>query len=403
MNARDIASSSLRGVTANPLRSILTMLGVLIGVAAVIVLTAVGNGSAQSVNSAISSLGSDTLTVRASSGGQQPGQTSSSSTDITLKVAEELGQAGLGHVKEVIPEVSTTEDVSYGSTSSSDVSITGTTADYFSGSDVSIASGQGFTSAQASAGDKVAVIGSTIASDLFTSGSPLGQTISVGGTNFTVVGVLEQQDSSGMTDSNSVVIAPIKRVQDNFTGYGAVDTLTVRATSSDDVTAAQGEVEIGLNQLLGITDEDDETYTIVNQSQLLETQQSTATTFTVLLTAVAGISLLVGGIGVTNIMLVTVTERTREIGIRKALGDTRPAILTQFLFEAALLTLTGGIVGALLALVIAQFDIAGTTPVIVGASIPIALGVSVAIGVFFDVYPAWRAAKLKQIEALRSA
>jgi putative ABC transport system permease protein len=265
-----------------------------------------------------------------------------------------------------------------------------------------VGSGAAFTQADVTSSAKVAVIGQTIATELFPRSSALGQSISVSGTTFTVSGILSQQSSTGFTDPNSVVIAPISRVQDSFTGYGAVSTLTVLAKSSAGVTAAQGEVTIMLNQLLGVTDPTTEPFTIVNQSSLLATAATSAASFTVLLGAVAAISLLVGGIGVTNVMLVTVTERTREIGIRKALGATRGAILGQFLAEAATLTLLGGVLGVAVALIGAQFQINGTQPVILGYSIPLALGVSVAIGVFFGVYPAGRAAAMRPIQALRA-
>jgi putative ABC transport system permease protein len=237
---------------------------------------------------------------------------------------------------------------------------------------------------------------------LFPGQSAIGQTINVSGTTFTVTGVLAQQSSTGFQDPNSVVVAPITRVQQSFTGYGALGTMTVTSTNAASVNAAQGEIEVELNQLLGITDTANETYTITNQSTLLATQASSAASFTVLLGAVAAISLLVGGIGVTNVMLVTVTERTREIGIRKALGAARGAILGQFLAEAATLTLAGGLLGVGAAIIGAQFKINGTTPIIMGYSIPLALGVSVAIGVFFGVYPAGRAANMRPIQALRA-
>jgi putative ABC transport system permease protein len=246
------------------------------------------------------------------------------------------------------------------------------------------------------------VIGQTLATELYPTGSALGKTVTVDGTSFSVVGILSQQSAVGFNDPNSVVIAPISRVQDSFTGYGAVSSLTVEATDADAVTAAQGELPIMLNQLLGVTDTTNEPFTVVNQSSLLATAATSAASFTVLLGAVAAISLLVGGIGVTNVMLVTVTERTREIGIRKALGATRGAILGQFLAEAATLTLLGGVLGVIAALIGAQFPLNGTQPVILAFSIPLALGVSVAIGVFFGVYPAARAAALRPIQALRA-
>jgi putative ABC transport system permease protein len=298
--------------------------------------------------------------------------------------------------------VSTSLTVASSTISETAISVIGTTPGYFTVGTNTVGSGAAFTQADVTSSAKVAVIGQTIATELFPGSSALGQSISVDGTTFTVSGILSQQSSTGFTDPNSVVIAPISRVQDSFTGYGAVSTLTVLAKSSAGVTAAQGEVTVMLNQLLGVTDPTTEPFTIVNQSSLLATAATSAASFTVLLGAVAAISLLVGGIGVTNVMLVTVTERTREIGIRKALGATRGAILGQFLTEAATLTLLGGLLGVGVALIGAQFQINGTQPVILGYSIPLALGVSVAIGVFFGVYPAGRAAAMRPIQALRA-
>ena len=411
MRFGDILLSALRGVTANKLRSILTMLGVLIGVGAVILLMAVGNGSAQRVNGLITSLGTNTVTIRAN------GQ-SSGSSQITLAVSRKLSAAGLGHVKEVVPEATTSLTVSSTSSSESNVSIIGTTSDYFDVSTSTIASGSAFTDAQVTSADKVAVIGSTLATELYPTGSALGRSISVDGTPFTVVGILATQTSTGFQDPNSEVIAPITRIQRSYTGFGALTELLAQAKSAAAVTAAQGELGVELNQLLGVKTASATTggsaasgtasttnlpYTITNASTLLSTAQASATSFTVLLAAVAAISLLVGGIGVTNVMLVTVTERTREIGIRKAVGATRGAILGQFLAEAAILTLLGGILGVGAAVFLSQFQINGTQPVIIGYSIPLALGVSVAIGIFFGVYPAGRAAAMRPIQALRSS
>jgi putative ABC transport system permease protein len=398
----------MRGVSANKLRSILTLLGVMIGVGSVILLLAVGNGSAQTVQNAITTLGTNTLTVRAAAGGGGGGGTTATTTagssvkTITRAVSDRLADAGLGHVKTVVPNVSTSLTVSSDSASSTDVSVVGSTAGYFDVSTAKVASGNAFSTSDVTTSARVAVIGSTLASTLFTTGSALGEQIAVDGTPFTVVGILASQSSVGFTDPNSIVIAPITRIQKSFTGYGAVSTLTVEATDSDSVTAAEGEVGVMLNQLLGVTDTSNLPYTITNQSSLLATAAASATSFTVLLGAVAAISLLVGGIGVTNVMLVTVTERTREIGIRKALGATRGAILGQFLTEAATLTLVGGVLGVIAALVGAQYEINGTQPVVLGYSIPLALGVSVAIGVFFGVYPAARAAAMRPIQALRA-
>ncbi|QNE47510.1 FtsX-like permease family protein [Glaciihabitans sp. INWT7] len=396
MSVAEMILSALRGITANKLRSILTLLGVMIGVASVILLLAVGNGSAQTVNSAISQLGTNTLTVRPT-GGSSAGSTK----QITTAVGQQIQAARLGHVKEVIPQVSGSLTVASTTASETSISVIGTTPAYFTVGTNSVSSGSAFTAADVTASAKNAVIGQTLATQLFPSGSPLGQQVTVGGTPLTIVGILAQQGSVGFNDPNSVIIAPISRIQASFTGYGAVSSLTVEAKSSDAVSAAQGEVEVMLNQLLGTTTAN-EPYTIINQGSLLQTAATSAASFTVLLGAVAAISLLVGGIGVTNVMLVTVTERTREIGIRKALGATRGAILGQFLAEAATLTLLGGVLGVIAALIGAQFPINGTQPVVLSYSIPLALGVSVAIGVFFGVYPAARAAAMRPIQALRA-
>jgi putative ABC transport system permease protein len=386
MSIFEILRSAIHGVLGNKLRSVLTLLGVLIGVAAVILLLAVGNGSAQQVQSAISSLGTNTLTVRGT---------------FTNDQVDEVRNANLGHVSAIVPQVSTNVTVSSPSSSSDGVSVIGTTADYFDIGTNTVDSGDGFTAADVTTAAKVAVIGTTVATDLFPTSSALGESISIDGNAYTIVGILSNQGSSGFQDANDVVIAPLSRVARSFTGFAGVSTLTVEAVDSDSVAAASAEVEIMLNQLLGETS-DDESYSITNQSSLLETQAESADSFTVLLGVVAAISLLVGGIGVTNVMLVTVTERTREIGIRKALGATRGAILGQFLAEAATLTLLGGVLGVVVALIGAQFEIYGTQPVVLGYSVPLALGVSVAIGVFFGVYPAARAANMRPIQALRS-
>ncbi|PRY67482.1 putative ABC transport system permease protein [Glaciihabitans tibetensis] len=407
MSLLDILLSALRGVLANKMRSILTMLGVLIGVASVILLLAVGNGSAATIRESIAALGTDTVTVRASStgGGGGPGATATEGStvkEITVDVSDKLSDAGLGHVSAVVPQVSTSLTVSSTASSSDSVSIIGTSSDYFDVSTAEVGTGESFTEDDVASAAKVAVIGSELATTLFPTGSALGESITVDGTPLTIVGVLATQSSTGTDDPNTVVIAPISRIQRSFTGFGAVSSLLVQATSSDDVAAAEGEIGVMLDQFLGVGVDDTAPYTITNQTSLLETEAASADSFTVLLGAVAAISLLVGGIGVTNVMLVSVTERTREIGIRKALGATRGAILGQFLAEAATLTLVGGLLGVAVALIGATFEINGTMPVVLDYSIPLALGVSVAIGVFFGVYPAGRAAAMRPIQALRA-
>src|SRR5476651_812393 len=246
MKIGDILLSAVRGVTANKLRSILTMLGVLIGVGAVILLMAVGNGSAQRVNSLITSLGTNTLTIR-------PSGNATGSSAITLAVSNKLKAAGLGHVKTVVPESTTSLTVSSTNASESNISIIGTSADYFTVSTATVASGSAFTSTDVASAAKVAVIGSTLATELYPTGSALGQSITVSGTPFTVVGILASQSSTGFNDPNSVVVAPVTRVQRSFTGFGSLSSLLAESKSTAGVTAAQGELGVELNQLLHVS------------------------------------------------------------------------------------------------------------------------------------------------------
>ena len=400
MNPLETVRFALRGVTANKLRSGLTVLGILIGVGAVILLVAVGNGSSQAIEKSIESLGTNTLTVQ-SGGGRFTGATTRS-TSLTPEIATALVDQRLApDVKSASPVVTASEDATYNGTDDTISQFIGTTPGYLQASNYTIASGTGFTDQDVNTNRKVVLIGQTVVTDLFPTGSPIGKQITVGGTLFTVTGVLGNKGTAGFNDPNNVAIAPVTAVRASLTGYGSLSEILVQATSPDTVTQAQSEITSILNTKLKVTNTASEPFQILNQSELLSTRTDTAKTFTVLLGAVAGISLLVGGIGITNIMMVTVTERTREIGIRKALGARRRTIMTQFLVEATVLSVLGGALGVLGALIGSHFSIVGIKPVIVPSSIALALGVSVAIGLFFGSYPASRAASLRPIEALR--
>ena len=397
MGLTETVRFALRGVAANKLRSSLTVLGILIGVAAVILLVAVGNGTKQEIQQRLEALGTNTITV---SGGRSTGL-SSYSTDLTLDIANTLKDPiAAPDVKSVSPVVNGSQSVTYEGTDHQ-TTIIGTYPGYFEASSNTIGSGALFTDDDVSQGSKVLVLGTTAADELFGGADPVGKQVTVNGAIFTVLGVLAEKGAAGLADPNDIAIAPLTAVQRSITGYGPLNSITVQATSADTVTAAQDEITAILNQKMNVTNEATAPYRIQNAAQLLETRTETVETFTVLLGAVAGISLLVGGIGITNIMMVTVTERTREIGIRKALGARRRNVLTQFLVEATVLSVLGGGLGVLAALAGSAFTIAGVKPAVVPSSIALALGVSVAIGLFFGSYPASRAAKLRPIDALR--
>ena len=400
MNPYETVRFALRGVTANKLRSSLTVLGILIGVGAVILLVAVGNGAQVAIQKSIESLGTNTLTI--SSGGGRASGATSRSTELTPAIATSLVDKNLApDVVSASPVVTTSEDAAYNGSDTTISQFVGTVPSYLPAESYSVSTGTPFTSSDVDAGRKVVLIGQTVNTDLFPDGGAVGKQITVNGTLFTVVGVLADKGSAGFADPNDVAIAPISAVRASLTGYGSVSQILVEAANADRVDAAQNEVTGILNTQLKVTDTANEPFRVLNQAQLLSTRTDTLKTFTVLLAAVAGISLLVGGIGITNIMMVTVTERTREIGIRKALGARRRTILTQFLVEATVLSVLGGGLGVIGALIGAQFTIAGITPSIVPSSVFLAIGVSVAVGLFFGSYPASRAASLRPIEALR--
>ena len=394
---------ALTGLGANKLRSGLTILGLMIGVGSVIVLIAVGTGSSSAVQSQIDALGSNTLTVTAAPtvGGLFGGGASSG---LTLADADALdSRFEAPDVQSVAPVVSTSATLTYGSSTYEPSTFVGTTPSYAKARDYTIAEGRWFTKAEDKDHSHVLVVGPTVVTELFGGSDPVGDTVQISGTDFQVIGVTASKGSNGSTDLDDIAAAPLTAVQDVLTGYGSINQILVQAKSRDALNAAQTEVTDILNQVdpSSSASEGESNFEVINQSSILQASNSSSKVFTTLLAEVAAISLLVAGIGVMNIMLVSVTERTRQIGIRKAVGARRSDILRQFLVEAVLLSVFGGAAGVAAGLFGSQFKIAGVQPVVAPYSIGLAFGASVLIGLFFGTYPAWRAAAMRPIDALR--
>ena len=392
------------GLVANKLRSGLTILGLMIGVGSVIVLIAVGTGSSDAVQKQIDALGSNVLSVQAgaSLGGLR--SSSSSTTPLTIADANALkNQFQAPDLASVSPVVTANVvTMTYNGTTYSPSSFVGTTPSYQQARNYTLAEGSWFTNAQESSHSRVVVVGPTVVSSLFGGQDPVGDAVQVNGTSYQIVGVTASKGSNGTSNQDDVGVAPLTAVQDTLTGYGSISQIVVQAKSSQQLTAAQTEVTSIMTQVdpspPGSTTSN---FNVINQGSILQTSASSSKVFTTLLGEVAAISLLVGGIGVMNIMLVSVTERTREIGIRKAVGARRRDILIQFLVEAVLVSLFGGLAGVLMGVVGSQFKIAGVQPAVAPYSIALAFGAALLTGLFFGTYPASRAAAMRPIEALR--
>ncbi|TMG13113.1 MAG: FtsX-like permease family protein [Chloroflexi bacterium] len=401
---------AVNGLLSNRLRSGLTMLGILIGVSAVILLVGVGNGASVAVQQQIQSLGSNLLTVfpsnaRGAGGVQQGFGTGSTLTLDDVKAI--ANRQSSPDVVTAIPSAGGRAQLTFGNQNWNS-SLTGTTEDFPSVRNYPLASGQFFTAGDVDASSKVAVIGQTVVTNLFSGEDPIGQVIKINRQSFRVIGVLAQKGSSGGSNNqDDVVVVPITAAWNYLLGGRGrnVQQIYVEATSAEATSAATTEVTEVLLDRHHISDPTQADFQILSQQDVLNSASQTTGVLTLMLGAIAGISLVVGGIGIMNIMLVTVTERTREIGIRKAIGARRRDILMQFLIESMFLAGLGGALGILVGFGLSRIlPLAVSslpTPIISMPSVFMAFGISVGIGLFFGLYPANRAARLRPIEALR--
>ncbi|GED60615.1 ABC transporter permease [Brevibacillus formosus] len=392
---------SFRSIRANGLRSVLTMLGIIIGVAAVIAMVAIGEGTSTSVASQINGLGSNLLIVT-------PGQATQGRVSLgagslnTLTMADAEALMQKESISGVAPSVNTRGQIVWGSNNYSSM-LEGTSADFPQVRNVEVGQGRFFSNFEVKMQYNVAVVGTEVVSNLFKGANPVGQTVQINRIPFTIIGVLQSQGSSGMTNNDDRIIIPITTAMNRLTGGKNVGSIYVSAASPDLMEKAQQDIQQALRANHKLRPQAADDFRITSQSDILSTAQSVSSSMTALLSGIAAISLIVGGIGVMNIMLVSVTERTREIGIRKAIGAKRGDILRQFLIEAVTLSLIGGVIGIALgvgaAFLVSKFSQMATS--ISLSPIMYAFLTSTLVGVIFGVYPARKAAQLKPIDALR--
>jgi len=391
---------AVQAIRRNALRSFLTLLGIVIGVSAVIAMVTIGNGTTAKVKEEMAKLGSNVLFIRPGQWG--PGRSSATAKPFdTRDIAELRGQ--LRGVKAVAPMAQQSVTVVYGSESRS-VGAIGTDASYVVTQDWGLSEGRNFLDGEVRSGRAVCIIGETVHEKLFGSTYAIGKRIRIGNVSCEVIGVLEEKGESGFgTDRDDVVLMPIRTYHRRIAGNTDINTINVSARDGVDTSKVQADIERLLRERRGITPAEEDDFRVADMKQIADTQTATTAILTALLGAVAGVSLLVGGIGIMNIMLVSVTERTREIGIRLAVGAQESQVLMQFLVEAVVLSLFGGTVGVVLGLALAAAASAGMSiPFVLDPSIVvIAFAFSALIGIVFGYFPARRAAQLNPIEALR--
>lgn len=405
MEYLEIVQEAATTLTVNKLRTGLAMLGIVIGIGSVIALVSLGQSSQTSVTNQIQSLGANLLTVSPGSarGGFISGGAGSSTT-LTLADAEAIKTSPkITNVANVSPEYSKRAQITANG-KNTNTSVTGVRGVYSTIHKISVESGVFITDSDDARQAKVAVIGPTTATNLFgESVNPVGQSIRITGQSFKVVGITVSKGGTGFNNQDDVVYVPLSTAQKTLFGATSLSSIAVEAKSADVMTAAQDEIGYLLLDRHKLTDPTNADFSIFSQNDILSTASSITGTFTALLSGIAAISLIVGGIGIMNIMLVTVTERTREIGLRKALGAKKKNIISQFLIESVILTFIGGLIGMTLG-VLVSFIISKviSLPFTVSiGSIALAVGVSGAIGILFGWYPAKKASDLQPIEALR--
>lgn len=405
MNIIQNIKIALRGIAANKMRSGLTMLGIMIGVGAVIAMISIGSGATSSVTSNIQSLGSNLLMVRPGSAGMGFGgarQAAGTAATLSENDAEAIGKE-IPTVKSVSPEFSSSAQIVY-SNQNINTQVTGVTPEYQEVKNFNVEFGQFIESADLSNQSRVAVLGQNVIADLFVSGEdPIGKTIKIKSVPFRVIGVMELKGEAAMQSPDDAIFIPLSTAQKRLFGADSLSTINVQVRSEEEMDLASDQIETLLLTRHDIGDPDEADFRIMNQADILSTMGAVTGTLTLLLGGIAAISLLVGGIGIMNIMLVSVTERTREIGLRKAVGAKRKDILGQFLMESLVLSVLGGGMGLVLGFM-GSFVLArvGGWPFVVSAnSILLAFLFSAAVGIFFGIYPARRASLLSPIEALR--
>lgn len=394
---------ALNALTANKLRSILTMLGIIIGVGAVIAMVSVGLGVKQNITNSIASLGSNMLIVMPGSS-NTGGVRSAAGSRTTLKYEDAVAiKSKVKNIDYVSPTIQRSFQVVNGN-QNWNTTVYGVTPEYMSIRSLAVSAGSFISQSDLTKRHRVAVIGTTVASNLYGSKNPVGLNIRVNNQPYKVIGVLESKGQSSMgQDQDDIVIIPLTTAMERLLGITYVQSVNVQVTSQDKMNLVQEDIEALMRQRHRITGGKEDDFNVRNMTSLMETVSETTSMLTLFLGSVAAISLLVGGIGIMNIMMVSVTERTREIGIRKALGATFKAIMTQFLIESVVIGVIGGLIGiafgCFASVMIAKFG--GFNTVITMSPILLSFSFSVGIGLFFGIYPARKAALLNPIEALR--